>query len=72
MGSDRCGSMAWEKEEVASMAWLRGRRKRRRSAGAARRKKAGWAAWAERLDGPAGHWADWAESEGKILFRIKI
>jgi hypothetical protein len=28
--------------------------------------------WAERPDGPAGRWADWAESEGKILFRIKI
>jgi hypothetical protein len=27
---------------------------------------------AERLDGPAGRWADWAESEGKILFRIKF
>jgi hypothetical protein len=24
--------------------------------------------WAERLHGPAGRWADWAESEGKILF----
>jgi hypothetical protein len=23
---------------------------------------------AERPDGPAGRWADWAESEGKILF----
>jgi hypothetical protein len=28
--------------------------------------------WAERLDGPASCWADWAESEGKNLFRIKI
>jgi hypothetical protein len=28
----------------------------------------GWAAWAERPDGPAGRWADWAKSEGKILF----
>jgi hypothetical protein len=28
--------------------------------------------WAERPDGPAGRWADWAESEGKILFRIKF
>jgi hypothetical protein len=27
---------------------------------------------AERPDGPAGRWADWAESEGKILFRIKF
>jgi hypothetical protein len=32
----------------------------------------GGAGWAERLDGPAGRWADWAESEGKILFRIKF
>jgi hypothetical protein len=53
---------------TASMAQRRGRRKRWRSAGAVRRKKVGWAAWAERPDGPAGHWADWAESEGKILF----
>jgi hypothetical protein len=30
------------------------------------------AGWAERPGGPAGRWADWAESEGKILFRIKI
>jgi hypothetical protein len=30
------------------------------------------AGWAERPDGPAGRWADWAESEGKILFRIKF
>jgi hypothetical protein len=30
---------------------------------------AGWAAWP---GGPAGRWADCAESEGKILFRIKI
>jgi hypothetical protein len=30
------------------------------------------AGWAECLGGPAGRWADWAESEGKILFRIKI
>jgi hypothetical protein len=30
------------------------------------------AAWAEGQGGPAGRWADWAESEGKILFRIKI
>jgi hypothetical protein len=35
-------------------------------------RKVGWAAWAERPDGPAGRWADYAESEGKILFRIKI
>jgi hypothetical protein len=32
----------------------------------------GGASWAERPDGPAGRWADWAESEGKILFRIKF
>jgi hypothetical protein len=30
---------------------------------------AGGAGWAERPDGPAGRWA---ESEGKILFRIKF
>jgi hypothetical protein len=30
------------------------------------------AGWAERLGGPAGRWADWAESEGKIIFWIKI
>jgi hypothetical protein len=30
------------------------------------------AGWAERSGGPAGHWADLAEREGKILFRIKI
>jgi hypothetical protein len=30
---------------------------------------AGGASWAER---PAGRWADWAEFEGKILFRIKF
>jgi hypothetical protein len=30
------------------------------------------ASGAERPGGPAGRWADWAESEGKILFRIKI
>jgi hypothetical protein len=29
----------------------------------------GGASWAERPDGPAGRWA---ESEGKILFRIKF
>jgi hypothetical protein len=28
--------------------------------------------WAERPDGLASCWADWAESEGKNLFRIKI
>jgi hypothetical protein len=36
---------------------------------------AGWEksgrGWAERPDGPTGRWVDWAESEGKILFRIK-
>jgi hypothetical protein len=30
------------------------------------------AGWAERPGGRAGRWADWAESEGKILFRLKI
>jgi hypothetical protein len=29
---------------------------------------AGGAGRAERLDGPVGRWADWAESEAKILF----
>jgi hypothetical protein len=28
--------------------------------------------WQAGLRGQAGRWADWAESEGKILFRIKI
>jgi hypothetical protein len=28
----------------------------------------GGAGWAERPDGPAGGWPDWAECEGKILF----
>jgi hypothetical protein len=38
-----------------------------------REKKGGGsgAGWAERLGGPAGRWADWAECEG-ILFRIKF
>jgi hypothetical protein len=36
---------------------------------ACRRKGEGLVAgWAERPGGPAGRWADWAESEGKILF----
>jgi hypothetical protein len=61
--------MAREKEGAASMVRRHGRRKWRRSAGVGRRKKVGWATWAER---PAGRWADWSESEGKILFRIKI
>jgi hypothetical protein len=37
-----------------------------------RKRGAGGAGWAERPDGLAGRWADWAESEGKILFRIKF
>jgi hypothetical protein len=64
--------MAREKEGAVSMARRHGRRKRQCLAGAVRRKKAEWAAWAERLDGPAGRWADWAKSEGKILFQIKF
>jgi hypothetical protein len=32
----------------------------------------GRAGGAERPDGPAGRGADWAESEGKILFRLKF
>jgi hypothetical protein len=35
-------------------------------------KGGGVAGWAERSDGPAGRWVDWAESEGKIIFRIKF
>jgi hypothetical protein len=31
-------------------------------------KVGGGVGWAERPDGSAGRWADWAESEGKILF----
>jgi hypothetical protein len=30
------------------------------------------AGWAEGPGWPAGCWADWAECEGKILFRIKF
>jgi hypothetical protein len=41
-------------EGAASMARWRGRRKRRRSTDAVRRKKAGWVVWAKRPDGPAG------------------
>jgi hypothetical protein len=61
--------MAREKEGATSMAQRRGRRKRRCSADAVRRKKAGWAACAERTDLPAGRWA---ESVGKNLFQIKF
>jgi hypothetical protein len=35
-------------------------------------KAGGGAGWAKRPDGPAGRWADWAECEGKNLFRIKF
>jgi hypothetical protein len=35
----------------------------------AEKRGGGEAGWAERPDGPAGRWA---ESEGKILFRIKF
>jgi hypothetical protein len=39
----------------------------------AREKEKGLVAgWAERPGGPAGRWADWAECEGRILFRIKF
>jgi hypothetical protein len=31
------------------------------------RKEDGWAGWAKRPSGPAGCWADWAESQGKLL-----
>jgi hypothetical protein len=27
-----------------------------------RKETTGWAMWAERLNGPAGRWADWVES----------
>jgi hypothetical protein len=37
-----------------------------------REKGGGGAGWAERPGGPASRWADWAECEGKILFRIKF
>jgi hypothetical protein len=40
--------------------------------GSGRLEKKSGHGWAERPDGPTGCWADWAESEGKILFRIKI
>jgi hypothetical protein len=46
---------------------------RARARAACGRKGEGPAAgWAERSGGPAGRWADWSKSEGKILFRIKI
>jgi hypothetical protein len=35
-------------------------------------RKAGWGAWAERPNRPAGGWADWAKIGRKILFGIKI
>jgi hypothetical protein len=64
--------------EAARMARWRGRRERRRSAGAMRTKKVGWsrgprgrmgrlATWAGRPNGSAGRWAEWAESEGKFF-----
>jgi hypothetical protein len=31
----------------------------------------GWARWAKRLNGLAGCWVDWAESQGKFLSDIK-
>jgi hypothetical protein len=43
-----------------------------RARGLRKKRGAGGAGWAERPDGPDGCWADWAESEGKILFRIKF
>jgi hypothetical protein len=42
---------------------------RARACGLREKGGAGGAGWAERPDGPAGRWA---ESEGKILFRIKF
>jgi hypothetical protein len=41
---------------------------RARARGLRKKRGVGGAGWAERPDGPAGRWADWAESEGKILF----
>jgi hypothetical protein len=41
-------------------------------AGWGRKKKEVGRSWAERPDGPAGRWTDWAKSEGKFPFRIKI
>jgi hypothetical protein len=60
--------MAFGKYAKAAQAGMgraraRGLREKRRGGGAGR---------AERPHGPAGRWADWAESEGKILFRIKF
>jgi hypothetical protein len=43
-----------------------------RARGLREKRGGGGAGWAERSDGPAGRWADWAESEGKILFRINF
>jgi hypothetical protein len=40
---------------------------RARARGLREKRGAGGAGWAERPDGPADRWADWAESEGKIL-----
>jgi hypothetical protein len=37
-----------------------------------RQKRGRAGGWLAGLRGWAGRWADWAESEGKILFRIKI
>jgi hypothetical protein len=41
---------------------------RARAYGLWEKRGGGGAGRAERPDGPAGCWADWAESEGKILF----
>jgi hypothetical protein len=41
-------------------------------AGFGRKKKEVGRDWAGRPNGLAGRWTDWAESEGKIAFRIKI
>jgi hypothetical protein len=41
---------------------------RARACGLREKRGGGGTGWAERPDGPAGRWADWAKSEGKILF----
>jgi hypothetical protein len=40
---------------------------RARAHGMREKRGGGGTGWAERPDGPAGRWADWAESEGKFF-----
>jgi hypothetical protein len=71
-GGDRCSSMAWKKG--ASMAQRRRERRRRRyrlSEGGRKGKRGHGlpgCSRPKRLDGPTGHWANWAESLRKFLF----